>query len=203
MTDYSENRKLATKYFPEGCPLCAGEVLYHMEDFVYRCKECDAYVSAHRKQTRFSEQHEPEGDIADKDTNLLRKHVHKQLAPLYLTRMQLQNGDKKFVSSPINGIFPKYCVEVINEDGPPKFGYVVSKTEENYFRLAIFGSEQVVTTTPEIVRQISNRTKTYLWLSMAMDMPIDKCKIKKMSKQELLKASKVIAEAVENIKDLR
>lgn len=202
MNFYDQCIAISKQYFPDNCPLCSGEVLYHKEDYVFRCKQCDASVSAHRKTTKHAKEHEPEGLLGDKEMNLLRKHVYEQLCPLYLSTVETNIGIKTITTAPINIIFPKYCMELVT-DGSPKYAYVISRTEDKNYRVVTFDDQEITIVTPKMIGQVSNRTKTYLWLSLEMKMAVIDCKIKKLTIQQLTQASEIITKAIKNMEQMK
>lgn len=189
---------LSKHYFRNGCTNCnGGEVYYVPEYFIYKCKRCKAFAHAHREKTLFANQHEPFQYLANQYINNLRKNLEESFKRIWRERITYYANGKKRDESMINVIMP-VNIRKIND----VFVKVIS-INETYNKCLVFSYEDhliMENVDLNLLESVSNREKTYLWLSEELNIHYDACKIGFLSESELKTAIKICAKAIDYAK---
>lgn len=184
------------KYFPDGCPLCQGQILFNKDNYSYQCVKCQAYVSAHRKDSDFAEQGEPQGYIANKAINLLRKAVTAAMTPLYREQVKVKGRHALIDTSLINVIYKDFCIKVILDDDEIVYATMISESQDGNIKVKLVETGQILDVPEEDVQRVSNKEKTYIWFARQLGLPIRMAHIKRLNENELNRAVEVLTKGV-------
>ena len=189
-------KEIINKYFPDGCPLCREAIFFNEETFIYFCRGCGAFVSAHRDDTEFTAKFQPTGYLANKEVNLLRKAVLDAMKPLFLERVKIQGRHNTIETSLVNVLHKDYCVRLRLDDEEIVYGKVISNTDQTDYKIFIIDSGKTVTVAPEELENVTNRDKTKIWLAQKLGLKVSECNIKHLNEKQLEKALEVLTEGV-------
>ena len=189
------NQSTINMFFPRGCTICNGKVNFIEDQYLYKCEECGALVSAHRYDSSRARKYEPKGNLMDEQTHDLSKFVLEAFKPLYLDRVTILSNGKTLTTSLINIIFKEYCMEVEDNDGNIFCAYFIEQIgDKNKIFLVDTGEIKIIE--PYLCKKITNRGKSYMYLAMKMGMKISECKIKMLNYHQLQEAYRISHNAV-------
>lgn len=184
------------QFFAEGCPICSGTIFFDSQSYSYHCKDCQAYVSAHRVDSDYAVKGQPQGYIANKEINLLRQAVTNVMTPLYMEKTKVQGKHAHIDTSLINVIYTDYCVKVIVDKGEMLYAAVISSQDDDSTNVRLIETGQMATIKSGYIRRVTNKEKTYIWLAGQLGLKTEQAHIKHLNKKELEKALEVLTKAV-------
>ena len=184
------------EYFPNDCPLCQGKITFNTNSFMYICLGCGGYVSAHRQDTDYTKKYQPEGYLANKEVNLLRKAASRAMKPLFMERANIQGNHEPINVALINIIFEDYYVSLNIDDSERLFAQVISQTEQENLQVSLMDSGKVISVEREDTDTISNRDKARIWLAKQLGLTYQQCQLKSLNTNQLKRAIELLNTAV-------
>lgn len=187
-------------YFKNGCTECGGEVELFIDTFTYKCKECKACASAHRKDTDHSKKYEPYQYLASTEINELRHTLEKLFNQLWQKKVPFTRDDSLPVTNQplINIIFP-FNVRGYGEDDIVKV--IRSKKSVGTCDVIDLNTNKVIEDVIYLeLKTISSRDKSHAWLAGELGIKVTECRIGYLSESQLKNA---IETCSKNLKDAR
>ena len=180
------------EYFPDDCPLCKGKITFNTESFMYICLGCGGYVSAHRQDTEYTKRYQPEGYLANKEINLLRKAASRAMKPLFMERIKIQGKYAPIDVALINALFEDYYVSLYVDEEEKLFGQVISNTNQVDLQVSLMDSGKVIEVEKDDTDTISNRDKARIWLARQLGLTYNQCQIKFLNSDQLKRAIELL-----------
>lgn len=176
-------------YFPNGCNICGGEVKYHKDIFIYKCNNCEAWADSHRKGTIKNNAFEPTESLANQTTHEIRSKLRHIFGKLYIDKIQRIVKKEIIYTTIINIIYPENIISYNDGRGNSYAKTIYSKEDIIQIEFISNGLTQYVKTAD--INKVSNRSKALLWLSLQLNISVDRCKIGFLNINELNKAIEI------------
>ncbi len=193
MQDYIDH------HYPNGCPLCGGEVIFISSTFTYKCEKCKAFASAHRKHTEKSYMYEPYQRMASPEVNNLRQSLTNIFNPLWQERItiNISRGKSKITEEALINVLYSDNIRLINEN---EYVKVVSPhlMEGSCDVLRLKDNKVLEKVNYTELKSVPNRTKAHIWLADQLGIPIEECHIGYLSEAQLKEAISVCSKNVQN-----
>lgn len=184
------NGDLGRRFFPNGCNMCGGEVVFkpHNGWYVYECSSCGAYTNAHRESKGCGRKYEPMGVLADEELRSAHDYLRSLFNHLWMPRQ-----GQLFA---INVLFPTLVYSFSDEDGETAVGEVVEYDQEHKLYTINTESGKTYTVPLALKGKVSMRTKSYFWLAKQMGLAYSACQIPMLDMELTFKAIDVIKSAL-------
>jgi len=182
-------------YFPNGCTECGGEIKFLNSLFIYKCKECGCFASAHRQNTPNSKKYEPYQNLSTKEINKLRKELRNIFDLLWNSRILIlrKNVPNPIYEALINIIYTENLR--IFEGVEPPFVFV-TLTSKGKCDVETLSKEKIKDLNYQDLKVVRNRDKAYMWLSKELGIPFELCRIGYLTEQQLIKAIEICTQNV-------
>jgi len=190
----------AEYFYRNGCTVCEdGKITFNDDTFTYKCMNCGAYASAHRIDSEFSKINEPYQYLANEEVNTLRKKLETIFNSIWQERVDYKRNDDIKTAAIINLIFndniriyqkgdESQYVRVLYHDKPNSICNVFSYNSNIMFEGIDYAKLDSVT----------NRQKTYVWLSNQLGIVPQHCQIGYLSEIQLKKAIVICMKGLTN-----
>ena len=188
-------------YYKNGCTNCnGGKVELKESTFTYLCTSCGAFACAHRSNTSFAKKYEPYQYLASVEINSLRKSLEIVFNDIWLkkTRKRIRSEIREVAF--INIIYTDN-IRIYSNKELHHVKIIKHDKEHSICDVYSFDTENIIKNLPfQYISPITNRQKTYVWLSQELGLKPETCQIGYLTENQLKKAIEVCTKSLNEAK---